>query len=98
LPGRGCHAWPALSILVGARLGDFLFSHAGLRALGLSRPNPGLLSSVPCALEGVLAACLLPVCPWTATVAGLAFAAVIPSLWLAGRLGLIEERKRSDDA
>lgn len=79
----GCET--ALSLLVGARLGDALFSHAGLWLAGLSRPNPGLPSSVLCALEGLVGACFLTVSPVTAVAAGLGFAAVIPSLWLVGR-------------
>lgn len=76
----------AVSILIGARLGDAAFSHVGLWLSGLSRPNPGIKSSLLYIVEGVAGLWLFSVSPLVAIGSALSFVAVIPGLWLAGRI------------
>lgn len=81
-----------LSVLLGARLGDVLVSHWGLWLVGLSRPNPGIWTTPLYALEGAaLLACWPLLAAGPPSPAGVLagagfFAAVLPTLWLAGRL------------
>lgn len=69
------------SVLCGIRLGDTLFSHVGLWAVGVSRPNPGLYTALFFAVEGGLILYSWQTLSWPAVLlAAASFAAVLPTL------------------
>jgi hypothetical protein len=73
----------AISLLLGARLGDSLFSHWGLYVLGLSNPNPGIKSTVLYVIESGIFIWMYTSSLSAFGLLGAAFfAAVLPSLWL----------------
>jgi hypothetical protein len=75
----------ALSLLFGARVGDTLISHWGLRLLNLSNPNPGIYTTVIYVIEALLIFTFLSgLMPLYIVLGGLFFAIVLPSLWIAG--------------
>ena len=78
----------ALSILLGARLGDTIISHFTLRLTGVSNPNPGLMTTPLYILESILI-----ISNWNAylhpayILIGVAFfAAVLPTMFFIGKI------------
>jgi hypothetical protein len=96
--GYWCGSGWALSLLLGARVGDLLFSHVGLRALAGSDPNPGFWTAVVFyGSEVVLALLFLPdtLTPAWVAVGVWAFALPIPTLCLLGRVGVLTRSRSS---
>ena len=83
------------SILCGIRLGDTLFSHVGLVAIGLSIPNPGIYSSLFFVVEGSLILYLWETLSWPVVLfAAAPFAVVLPLLILLRSLGVLLSQVR----
>ena len=79
-----CESQFLLSVLLGCRMGDSVISHWWLRYVGLSKPNPGIWSTTLYVVESTWLVWFSDV-TWFGFALGVtAFAAVLPTLDLAG--------------
>ena len=84
--GYGYGNQMCVSLLVGTKIGDILFSHLFPTVFRANNPNPGLHTTPLYCFEAIMASICLELDIGWALIGIWCFALVLPILWLIGRL------------